>query len=321
MAIKFQNLKLKTSRTRPKGYAYPIGLTFNQSAAGGAVNNAIGTTGGTQLVDDSYAMQNTIHYFTTSGQFNPSFHGEAEVLMIAGGGGGGAQIAGGGGGGGLIYIRSYPLVSGSNVYFTIGAGGTSAQRGGNTILELGGSEDIFAHGGGNGGPSGTAGVPGGSGGGGGRFGATYGVAVNPMSPTPLKYSVFGGNNGSAGSAVGNPDNNGQGGGGGGAGAAGGAAGPSYGGGGGVGLTFSIDTTNQDYSAGGGGGAWGGGGGGGGGPSGGTGGNGGTAGSNAAANRGGGGGGGAYPNQNAGTGASGYAVVRYRTFSAAGYEIN
>ena len=99
MAIKFQNLKLKTSRTRPKGYAYPIGLTFNEAAIGGGVNVATNTTGGTQIVDDTYAIQNTIHYFTTSGEFNPSFTGTAEVLIVAGGGGGGGQIAGGAAGG------------------------------------------------------------------------------------------------------------------------------------------------------------------------------------------------------------------------------
>jgi hypothetical protein len=78
----------------------------------------------------SYYGPYTIHTFTGSATFTPSFNGEVEVLVVAGGGGGGrsARYAGGGGAGGaggLIYASSYGVSQGTGITVTIGAGGAS----------------------------------------------------------------------------------------------------------------------------------------------------------------------------------------------------
>jgi hypothetical protein len=128
----------------------------------------------------SYYGPYTIHTFTGSATFTPSFTGPVEVLVVAGGGSAGsAQYhSGGGGAGGLLYVSSYGVSQGTSITVTIGAGGaaptTSITRGNN------GSNSVFgglnAIGGGGGGTySNATGLNGGSGGGGGAQNGVVGV--------------------------------------------------------------------------------------------------------------------------------------------------
>ena len=82
---------------RPKGYAYPIGLTDITPLT----NVSPLTTGGTITADGSGPTANMIHTFTTSGTFTAGFTGNTELLII-GGGGGGSQ--GGVGAGSLVFV-------------------------------------------------------------------------------------------------------------------------------------------------------------------------------------------------------------------------
>jgi len=324
----------KCFSVRPRGYAYPVGLNSLRVFGNVAANSTV--TGGATTITQGAAdspTQNTTHVFTSSGQFNPGFTGTVEYFLVAGGGGGGFQIAGGGGGGGIIYTNDYPVIHGANVYITIGAGGASATRGANTLIEANTVASVLCHGGGQGGNGtgdGIPGVPGGCGGGSSRkrsapTSGSGGLAVNPM-PGP-SYSIAYGSAGGRGSDTGNPDNNGQGGGGGGVGGTGGNASPTVGGVGGAGLDFvqSPDmTTPLHYCAGGGGGAWDGTGGGAGNPIAGAGSPGqppaGAAAGNGTANRGGGAGGGGYGgNQPGGTGGSGFATIRYFSINETLFE--
>jgi hypothetical protein len=92
----------------------------------------------------SYYGPYTIHTFTGSGTFTPSFSGQVEVLVVAGGGSGGGQGgndgSGGGGAGGLLYTSAYGVSSGTGITVTIGAGGagvgggTQGNNGSNSIF-------------------------------------------------------------------------------------------------------------------------------------------------------------------------------------------
>jgi len=257
----------------------------------------------------SYHGPFTIHTFTTSGTFTPSFTGVVEVLVVAGGGGGGrsAQYAGAGGAGGaggLIYASSYGVSQGTGITVTIGAGGGSETNGSNSTF--GGLTTL---GGGRGGRADNDtqgnGFNGGSGGGGGGDTTTLYTAG---SGTPGQGND--GGNGRPGS------NQYAGGGGGGAGSVGTAPDANNGGDGGDGLPYSINGFSTYYAGGGGGGVFtanpgsGGLGGGGNGSI--------TTGENGVSNTGGGGGGGGINNNNAanpylgGTGGSGIVIVRYLT---------
>jgi hypothetical protein len=126
----------------------------------------------------SYYGPYTIHTFTGSATFTPSFNGQVEVLVVAGGGSGGGQGgndgSGGGGAGGLLYVSSYGVSQGTGITVTIGAGGAGV--GGGTTGNNG-SNSVFggltAIGGGGGGSEASAearnGRPGGSGGGAGGY--------------------------------------------------------------------------------------------------------------------------------------------------------
>ena len=78
-------------KIRPDGYEYPVGLTPLTKLT--SFNAATNTTGGTQTIDGS----NTVHTFTSSGFFVPSFTANVEYLVVGAGGAGGYD----GGGGGL----------------------------------------------------------------------------------------------------------------------------------------------------------------------------------------------------------------------------
>ena len=192
----------------------------------------------------SYNGPYTVHTFTGSATFTPSFNGEVEVLVVAGGGGGGARHGGGGGAGGLLYASSYGVSQGTGVTVTIGAGGPGVNPGALGDCGINGSNSVFggltAIGGGGGGsytsPVPTGGASGGGGGGG-------------LNTTAGSSIVGQGNPGGTGGAITG------GGGGGGAGAAGSnAAGANTGGNGGNGLPYSITGYSTYYAGGGGGGS-------------------------------------------------------------------
>ena len=273
----------------------------------------------------SYYGPYTIHTFTGSATFTPSFNGEVEVLVVAGGGGGGSaadsfyEAGGGGGAGGLLYTSAYGVSAGTGITVTIGAGGVGglnhtatspSNRSGN------GSNSVFgglsAIGGGGGGGAYYAATNGGSGGAGdGWYSNSVGV--------PYGNGITGqGNRGGAGNGF--ISTSGAGGGGGGAGTIGNnglGSGNLTGGAGGNGLPYSISGFSTYYAGGGGGktavvgsGAGGAGGLGGGG-------NGGVAGGIALGTAGtnytgGGGGGGLSTSTATGAGGAGVVIVRYLT---------
>jgi hypothetical protein len=192
----------------------------------------------------SYYGPYTIHSFTGSATFTPSFTGPVEVLVVAGGGGGGARHGGGGGAGGLIYASSYGVSAGTGITVTVGAGGPGVNNGGLGDCGINGSNSVFggltAIGGGGGGsytnPVPTGGASGGGGGG--------GTNTSPGGNIPGQ-----GNPGGTGGISGN-----GGGGGGGAGEAGSNASNATGGDGGDGLPYSISGYSTYYAGGGGGGS-------------------------------------------------------------------
>tara|TARA_R100000152_G_C6771943_1_gene198621 strand:+ start:91 stop:1782 length:1692 start_codon:yes stop_codon:yes gene_type:complete len=264
-------------------------------------------TGGTVTTSGG----NTIHTFSSDGNFVVSGAAGTIDYLIIGGGGGGCQ--GGGGAGGVIYQTNQSIAIGTYAV-VVGAGGggdnsPSAGKGGD------GGDSSFnsqtAIGGGGGGSGGTNGGDGGSGGGNARDG--------------------GGNNGSGTSGQGNDGGHTTdgswrgGGGGGGAGGAGqpgdgnGTQGGEQGGNGGAGATYSISGSSVCYAGGGGGGTQGTGGygsatcGGGRGyyPGGGTGG--GEGGAMEGTDGTGGGGGGTHGSENfAGDGGDGVVIISYTT---------
>ena len=116
-------------------------------------------TGGTI----TYSGGDTIHTFTSSGNFVCGT-GTLKVLVVAGGGAGTGQQGGGGGGGGLVYHSAMSIEAGTFTV-TTGAGGNQTY-GGNSVFN-----GITALGGGKGqGEGGTdrSDSDGGSGGGVGR---------------------------------------------------------------------------------------------------------------------------------------------------------
>lgn len=197
----------------------------------------------------SYYGPYTIHTFTGSATFTPSFSGEVEVLVVAGGGGGGQNHGGGGGGaGGLLYASSYGVAAGSGITVTVGSGGSVAGAGSNSVF--GG---LTAIGGGYGASEGpNNGGNGGSGGGGTGFStATSGGLGTPgqgfdggKGAYPDTSGVYGSGGGGGGaSAPGTDGKEGQ--------NVSGSAGN-----GGNGLPYSITGFSTYYAGGGGGGYWG-----------------------------------------------------------------
>jgi hypothetical protein len=250
----------------------------------------------------SYYGPYTIHTFTGSATFTPSFNGQVEVLVVAGGGGGGVDRAGAGGAGGLLYVSSYGVSANTGITVTIGAGGAGTSQ---NVVGINGSNSVFggltAIGGGGGGTgNGAAGRDGGSGGGGGN---TF------PGTTPGGLGIPGqGNNGGSGTYTG--PNYGAGGGGG-AGALGANGTNVSSGNGGDGLPYSISGFATYYAGGGGAGSYGGGINGVGGLGGG--GNGFQSAANSGVNYTGGGGGSAGNIiSQGGTGGSGIVIVRYLT---------
>jgi hypothetical protein len=198
----------------------------------------------------SYYGPYTVHTFTGSATFTPSFNGQVEVLVVAGGGGGARSVnssyagGGGGGAGGLLYVSSYGVTQGTGITVTVGAGGAGGtgtpQQGNN------GNNSVFggltAIGGGGGGAandnaSPRNGLDGGSGGGPSYLGS------------PGNGTVGQGNNGGL-----TPTTNLHGSGGGGAGVVGGTA-TSVPGVGGDGSPYSITGFSTYYAGGGGGGRY------------------------------------------------------------------
>ena len=189
----------------------------------------------------TYSGNYAIHTFLTSGVFTPTsvpVGGTVEYLIVAGGGGGGGgpNVAGGGGAGGVL--TGSVAVSLSAITVTVGAGGTIAQNGFNSVFN-----GITSTGGGYGGSEGSSvGSNGGSGG-----GATY--AFNTAGTGIVGQGTNGGLAGSSGNGF--PS-----GGGGGATVAGSAGVNSVrAGAGGTGYLSAINGTASYYGGGGGGGGW------------------------------------------------------------------
>ena len=190
----------------------------------------------------SYYGPYTIHTFTGSATFTPSFTGPVEVLVAAGGGaGGGGDVGGGGGAGGLLYVSSYGVSQSTGITVTIGAGGAGVQNaslaGGNGSNSVFGGLTAIGGGGGAGWTKGT-GNDGGSGGG----STYYGVGGKGIPGQ--------GNDGGTGGVLGPPYPQC---GGGGAGQIGlPATGSTIAGNGGAGLPYSISGFSTYYAGGGGG---------------------------------------------------------------------
>jgi hypothetical protein len=224
-----------------------------------------------------------------------------DYLVVAGGGGAGAGDPGGGGAGGLLQ-GSVPVVTGSAITVTVGAGG--AGRSGATVPGSGTASvfgSLSAVGGGYGATSST---PGGSGGSGGGAGTSTASVFGEIGQGTFNQGNQGG--------IGSTSAGGQAGGGGGAGTRGGYN-SNGAGDGGTGVASVISGTVTAYAGGGGGSGSGtsGRGGAGGGGAGAT----GTNGTSGTANTGGGGGG--ANSYTGGSGGSGIVVVSYPdTFAAA-----
>jgi hypothetical protein len=259
----------------------------------------------------SYYGPYTIHTFTGSATFTPSFTGPVEVLVVAGGGGGGFDFGGGGGAGGLLYTSAYGVSSGTGITVTIGAGGAGAPpagqstSGGNSAF--GGLTAIGGGGGANGSGANVYGPVKNGGSGGGAGGWVN--ALRTVSGSGIPGQGFDG-------GIGDPStDSGGAGGGGGAGQKGQNASGATAGDGGDGLPYSITGFSTYYAGGGGGGTYPN-------PPGGTGGLGGggdgTGGNSvngfaATANTGGGGGGNSGGGAGSGgNGGSGIVIVRYLT---------
>ena len=243
--------KQRIETTRPTGFTFPLGLSYGKQVV--AASNVFPTsTGGTKTIDST----NSVHAFTTSGNFKPSFTGTVEYLQIAGGGSGagtpgGGGRGGGGGAGGLVYAHSVPVEKDVTYSVVIGAGGAGstsftfnpAYQGSNTTTTLPTVVDAIGGGG--------FGQPGGSGGG--HFPTSSGQGVGVQStqnPQPGGLSLGNSSSSPAGGARGG----------------GGAGGPGYNGQptaqnpqglslaerGGKGYALSISGTRVGYAGGGGG---------------------------------------------------------------------
>jgi hypothetical protein len=225
---------------------YTTGLTNTQLAELTTIHSGSGG-------NISYYGPYTIHTFTGSATFTPSFNGEVEVLVVAGGGGGGGAESnfnggggGGGGAGGLLYVSSYGVTAGVGITITIGAGGSGGTIDQNNATN--GSNSIFggltAIGGGRGGADQGPNVPGVGGSGGGAGGDSGVAGANGIPGQGNK----GGDDLASSRAAG---------GGGGAGAAGqnstDSSGVMDGTAGGDGLSYSITGFSTYYAGGGGGG--------------------------------------------------------------------
>ena len=113
---------------RPRGYQYPVGLSFGVTGGVAVVNAAASTTGGDRAVDTVNNF--TTHTYTTSGTFDPSFTGPVKYLVIGGGASGAPMGAGGGAGG---FREGFIEVSSTQTYnVTVGGGGASVSRADNT---------------------------------------------------------------------------------------------------------------------------------------------------------------------------------------------
>ena len=121
MAIKrFEAQTFSATSFRPRGFQYPVGLTFLGSGTG-----------------------NVIASFADTGTWVcPTGVTEVEYLVVAGGGGGGHGIGlgGGGGAGGYLTGTGHPVTPGTPYTITVGAGGAggvsdSGTNGANSVFD------------------------------------------------------------------------------------------------------------------------------------------------------------------------------------------
>jgi hypothetical protein len=208
-----------------QGYVNDNTLAYFSSALTDAQCQELTTVRSGSGGNISYYGPYTIHTFTGSATFTPSFTGPVEVLVVAGGGGGGVCYGGGGGAGGVLYASTYGVSQGTGITVTIGSGGTNQVNvvgnggpGGNSsfggLTAIGGGYgggvcgNIGGNGGSGGGGSGTGGsstaagigIPGQGnngnssivdGGGGGGGAGTGNLSVNRQGGDGLPYSITG----------------------------------------------------------------------------------------------------------------------------------
>ena len=260
MADQYGNFSLfsKKNIARPTGYQYPVGLTTFSEGGVPTANAATNSTGGTQTVNGSIAVQT----FDSSATFVPKFDGFVNFLVVGGGAGGAGNLGGGGGAGGvrqgILYVTedtTYNVsVGGGGAGGGTGSDGTNGANGTNSMFAtVSSSGGGYGAQGGGGSPNSENGALGGSGGGAGGYAADRdGGFGNKGLIFPVE-GHDGGRGDSAGAALG------AGGGGGGAGAPGGdSIGGSPGGSvpkmgfshGGAGVNSSIDFTSTAYGGGG-----------------------------------------------------------------------
>jgi len=140
----------------------------------------------------------TITNFLSSNNYEvPQEVSEVDVTVIAGGGGGGntsGEQGGGGGAGGFRTATNQPVIGGSSIPVSVGAGGAAAADGGNSIF--GNTlNPITSEGGGKGGSGGNP-APGpaaGTGGSGGGGGWNQTGAAGNTPPTSPAQGTAGGN--------------------------------------------------------------------------------------------------------------------------------
>jgi hypothetical protein len=224
------------------GSTLPSGMSLSNSGLlSGSVIVSSNTTYSFTIQAYDEQLQDAPRTFSMLIALNPSAPPTVEYLVVAGGGGGGAVAGegGGGGAGGYLTATGYSVTSGSPITVTVGAGGTVALNGSNSVFG-----SITATGGGRGGNVNSTGVAGGSGGGGGIYDSSSGVVSGGTG-----ISGQGNNGGASYNQFGDRSA----GGGGGSGGLGGNALVNHRGGmGGAGTTTSISGASVAYAGGGGG---------------------------------------------------------------------
>ena len=214
-------------------------------------------TGQTIFETDTNKMKVWLGSAWSGGTQHVDIPSSIDILVVAGGGGGGNRSNGGrgspGGAGGLIYIESFPVLSGT--YTVTVAGATALDTQGSNSVFTGNSRTLTALGGGHGRNADSQGAaPAGGSSGGSWFPGYASNAPTQASTTSDGISTYTNSGfGNAGGTSGGSSPYGAGGGGaGGAGANFNTAGGPVGG---IGKEYSISGTATYYAGGGGGADW------------------------------------------------------------------
>ena len=159
-----------TGLSTSTSYSFSITSSNSSGTSGPAISSAVSTLSPTYTFYDIPVTGGTLTF--------PSAV-SLEVFMIGGGGGGGSRHAGGGGAGAYYYTNGTPLsvTAGTTFSVSIGAGGSGSSNinangsnGGDTVIQVNGSDFKRVRGGGGGGSygNGISQAPSGGCGGGGQ---------------------------------------------------------------------------------------------------------------------------------------------------------